>query len=58
MLKVGGQTSVNLMHKLINEIWDSENIPGELNIGVIIRIPKKGHTNKCENWRNNAVMYG
>ena len=48
-LKAWGQTSVNILHDLINHIWETETIPQEWRKGLLVKLPKKGNISYCEN---------
>jgi hypothetical protein len=50
LLKLDIETSVNLLHPLLTEIWKEEKFPTFWKEGLIIKIPKKGE-------RNNIVEY-
>ena len=55
-LKAGGQTSVNILHDLINHIWETETIPQEWRKGLLVKLPKKGNIGYCENWRGITLL--
>jgi hypothetical protein len=40
MLKLDIETSVNLLHPLLTEIWKDEKFPADWKEGLIIKIPK------------------
>ena len=37
-------------------IWNSEEIPEEWQKGVIIKLPKKGDLENCNNWRGVTLL--
>jgi hypothetical protein len=53
MLKLDIETSVNLLHPLLIEIWKEEKFPSYWKEGI--KIPKKGDITKCNNWRGIAL---
>jgi hypothetical protein len=56
MLKLDTETSVSLLHSLLTEIWKEEKFPADWKEGLIIKIPKKGDTTKCNNWRGMTLL--
>ena len=48
--------SVSLLHKLLSKIWTSEKIPQEWTRGILVKLPKKGDTSLCENWRGITLL--
>jgi hypothetical protein len=51
-LKYGGQTSVQILHKLLNTIWEKEVIPEDWKV----KLPKKGDTSICKNWQGITLL--
>ena len=44
-------TTVDVLHDLLNLIWEEERIPEDWCKGLHSKLPKKGDLNNCGNWR-------
>ena len=55
-IKVGGDTSEEVLLSLCNRIWDEEKIPEEWRKGLLIKLPKKGDLSYCKNWRGIMLL--
>jgi len=55
-LKKGGQGLLNQLHKLMNTIWEQEEIPEAWRISIICPIHKKGDIMECENYRGISLL--
>jgi hypothetical protein len=51
LLQADMETTVNILHKLLYEIWNTEQVPEEWKTGLVDKIPKKRDLSRCENWR-------
>jgi hypothetical protein len=51
LLKYGGPDLIRYLHRLINEIWEREEMPEEWKTGLICLIFKKGYKLNCSNYR-------
>ena len=49
-------TSVNMLHPLLKQIWEEENIPQDWKEGFIIKLPKKGDLSLCKNYRGIMLL--
>jgi sorting nexin-29 len=56
LIKMGGQASVKVMHKICNRIWTSGQFPTLWTKSLIVTLPKKGDTTKCENYRTISLI--
>ncbi|KAL1267682.1 hypothetical protein QQF64_033045 [Cirrhinus molitorella] len=56
MLKADISTSTKVFTDLFQNIWDSETIPEDWSRGLIVKIPKKGDTKNCDNWRGISLL--
>ena len=50
-IHAGGEVSVEALYILLNKIWREEQIPDEWKKGLLVKLPKKGDTTHCQNWR-------
>lgn len=56
LLKVDLDTSARILYPLVQEIWINERSPTEWKRGVIVKLPKKGDTTNCNNWRGITLL--
>lgn len=56
LIKQGGHRIVDAMHKICNQIWTSKTWPENWTRSLIIPIPKKANSNKCENYRTISLI--
>ena len=55
-LKADIETSTNMLHHLMQIIWEEENVPPDWRDGNIIKIPKKGDLRECKNYRGIMLL--
>ncbi|KAK1806239.1 hypothetical protein P4O66_000117 [Electrophorus voltai] len=56
MLKHGGDAIVNTLTVLLNKCWQDQSVPSDWRKGVIVKLPKKGNTADCNNWRGITLL--
>ena len=56
LLKHGGEPVIDFLHKLINEIWRTNNIPEEWGKALISNIYKKDDPLQCGNYRGLSLL--
>ena len=56
MLKADLSTATRVLTYLFDTIWDKETIPSDWGKGLIIKIPKKGNLQVCDNWRGITLL--
>ena len=56
LLKTYVITAANVFTDLFSDIWTTNEIPRDWNKGVIIKIPKKGDLQNCDNWRGITLL--
>ena len=56
LLKHGGTKMIEELTKLLNNCWQKESVPEDWQKGIIIKIPKKGNLNDCNNWRGITLL--
>ena len=56
-LKAGKETSVDMLHALVTKIWEKEDVPEQWKEGLVIKIPKKGDLNECDNYRGIMLLW-
>ncbi|KAE9522623.1 hypothetical protein AGLY_016986 [Aphis glycines] len=55
-LKKGGPCLLNQLHKLINIIWEQEEIPESWRVSILCPVFKKGDIMECENYRGISLL--
>ena len=55
-LKFMDNISVSYLHRLLNRIWNEECIPEDWHKGLLVKLPKKGDTSQCNNWRGITLL--
>ncbi|RUS87436.1 hypothetical protein EGW08_004811 [Elysia chlorotica] len=55
-LKANIQTSTEMLHPLLNKIWEQECVPEDWKKGYLVKLPKKGDLSSCNNWRGIMLL--
>ena len=45
-----------LLQRILQDIWETEDIPDDWKRGVIVKLPKKGDLADCNNWRGITLL--
>ena len=56
MLKTQSNMVARKLEEVFKLIWKNEEIPEEWQKGVIIKLPKKGDLENCNNWRGVTLL--
>ena len=56
LLKADTATTTNILYPLFKEIWRTEKMPRDWQQGLIVKLPKKGDTADCNNWRGITLL--
>lgn len=56
MLKAGGEETVEMLSRLLNQVWKDRTIPKDWKEALIIPIHKKGRKSKCQNYRGISLL--
>jgi len=56
LIKAGGRTIFFEIHKLINSIWNKEELPEEWKDSIVISIYKKGDKTDCRNYTVTSFL--
>ena len=51
----GGARLENEVHRIVTDVWDSESMPSDWNLGIIYPIYKKEDRLDCNNYRGIIV---
>ena len=55
-LKAGGSILSRWIHRVINKIWESEDIPEDWLRAIVVPLFKKGDKSICDNWRGISLL--
>ena len=50
------ETSTEILHDLLGKIWEQEEIPTEWKEGYLVKLPKKGDMQDCNNYRGIMLL--
>jgi hypothetical protein len=56
LIIAGGRIIRSDVHKLINSIWNKEELPEQWKESIIVPIYKKGHKTDCSNYRGISLL--
>jgi hypothetical protein len=56
LIKAGGRTICSEVHKLINSIWNKQELPEQWKESIIVPIYKKGDKTDCNNYRGISLL--
>jgi hypothetical protein len=56
LIKAGGRTIRSEIHKLINSIWNKEELPEQWKEPIVVPIYKKGDKTDCSNYRGISLL--
>jgi len=56
LLQHGGPDTVAVLTRLMNSCWRGEEVPSDWTRGIIVKLPKKGNTSECNNWRGITLL--
>ena len=56
LIKSGGRTILSKIHKLINSIWNKEELHEQWKESIIVPICKKGDTKDCSNYTGISLL--
>jgi hypothetical protein len=56
LIQAGGETLVSVIHKLINSIWNKEELPDQWKESIIVPIHKKDDKTDCNNYRGISLL--
>ena len=56
MLKAEEQVTPRILQRILQDVWDTEEIPEDWKKGVVVKLPKKGDLGNCNNWRGITLL--
>jgi hypothetical protein len=55
-LKADIDTAAEVLYTLFGDVWDSESIPKDWKQGILVKVPKKGDLQECNNYRGISLL--
>jgi hypothetical protein len=55
-IQAGGEILLSVIHKLINSVWNKEELPDQWKESIIVPIHKKGYKSDCNNYRGISLL--
>jgi hypothetical protein len=56
LIQAGGETLRSELHRLINSVWNKEELPNQWKESIIIPVHKKGDKTDCSNYRGISLL--
>jgi hypothetical protein len=56
LIQAGGEILLSAIHKLINSVWNKEELPDQWKESTIVPIHKKGDKTDCNNYRGISLL--
>jgi hypothetical protein len=56
LIHAGGKILLSVIHKLINSVWNKEELPNQWKESIIVPIHKKGDKTDCNNYRGISLL--
>jgi hypothetical protein len=56
IIQAGGEMFLSAIHKLINSVWNKEELPDQWKESIIIRVHKKGDKTDCNKYRGISLL--
>jgi hypothetical protein len=56
LIQAGGEILLSAIHKLINSVWNKEELPDQWKESIIVPIHKKGDKTDCNNYRGMSLI--
>jgi hypothetical protein len=55
-IQAGGEILLSAIHKLINSVWNKEELPDQWKESIIVPVHKKGDKTDCNNYRGISLL--
>jgi hypothetical protein len=56
LIQAGGKILLSAIHKLINSVWNKEELPDQWKESIIVPVHKKGDKTRCNNYRGISLL--
>jgi len=47
---------VEVLHRILNFVWEKEEIPDDRKRGLLVKLARKGDLSLCGNWRGIMLL--
>jgi hypothetical protein len=56
LIQAGGEILLSVIHRLINSVWNKEELPDQWKESIIVPVHKKGDKTDCSNHRGISLL--
>jgi hypothetical protein len=56
LIQAGGEILLSVIHKLVNSVWNKEELLDQWKESIIVPIHKKGDKTGCDNYRGISLL--
>jgi hypothetical protein len=56
LIQEGGKILLSAIHKLINSVWNKEELPDQWKESIIVPVHKKGDKTECNNYCGISLL--
>jgi hypothetical protein len=56
LIQAGGEILLSAIHRLINSVWNKEELPDKWKESIIVPVHKKGDKTDCNNYRGISLL--
>jgi hypothetical protein len=56
LIQAGGEILLSAIHKLVNSLWNKEQLPDQWKGAIIVQIHKKSDKTDCNNYRGISLL--
>jgi hypothetical protein len=56
LIQAGGEVLLSTIHKLINSVWNKEELPDQWKESIIVQVHKKRDKTDCNNYRGISLL--
>jgi hypothetical protein len=56
LIQAGGKILLSVIHKLINSVWNKEELPDQWKESIIVPVYKIGDKTDCNNYRGISML--
>jgi hypothetical protein len=56
LIQTGGEILLSAIHKLINSVWNREELPDQWKESIIVPVHKKGGKTNCNNYHGISLL--
>jgi hypothetical protein len=56
LYQAGGETLVSVIYKLMNSVWNKQELPDQWKESIIVPVHKMGDKTGCNNYRGKSVL--